>query len=275
VAALALRGTLAYDDRAIEGGSHREEFEAVLVPIGAGFDPAALHVVDHDDRDFVEVAPNGARYVLPQVDLAAKATVEGLRKAVVEHLVATRPLEVSTNRELKLASRPGEAPDAFAARCQAAAAEAADREAAALRTKYEARLRREQNQAAAAADKVARAEAAVNTKRSNELVDGAGSIFGALFGGRKRAGSIARSVSKASKARRASVEADERLDEARNRQAEQQADVTELEADLAAELTDVVDAWSAKAAAIEQVSVPLERSDVAVTAACVLWVPMG
>jgi hypothetical protein len=223
----------------------------------------------------VEVAPNGARYVLPQVDLGAKATVEGLRKAVVEHLVATRPLEVSTNRELKLASRPGEAPDAFAARCQAAAAEAADREAAALRTKYEARLRREQNQAAAAADKVARAEAAVNTKRSNELVDGAGSIFGALFGGRKRAGSIARSVSKASKARRASVEADERLDEARNRQAEQQADVTELEADLAAELTDVVDEWSAKAAAIEQVSVPLERSDVAVTAACVLWVPMG
>ena len=275
VAALALRGTLTYDDRALDGGSLREEWEAVLVPVGAGFDPVALHVVDHDDRDFLEAAPAGARYLLPTLDLAAKSTVESLRRAVVEHLVAARPVEVSTNRELKLASRPGEAPEAFAARCQAAAADEADRAAATLRTKYEARLRREANQVSAAADKVERAEAAVNTKRSNELVDGAGSVFGALFGGRKRAGSIARSVSKASKARRASVEADERLDEARNRQAEQQADVSDLEAEMAAELTDVVDLWNQRAIAIEQVAVPLERSDVAVTAACVLWVPMG
>ena len=180
LAELAVRGRLdAYwsdhlareIDRAIEGGSHREEWEAVLLPIGAGFDPANLHVVDHDDRDFLEAAPASATYVLPDVDLSAKSTVEGLRRAVVEHLTAARPLEVSTNAQLKLASRPGESPEAFAARCQAAAADAADREAAALRTKYEARLRREQNQAAAAADKVSRAEAAVNTKRSNELVD--------------------------------------------------------------------------------------------------------
>lgn len=275
VAALAVRGTVSYDDRAIDGGVHREEFEAVLVPIGAGFDPANLHVVDHDDRDLLEVAPADARHVLPEIDLAAPDAVDDLRKAVVEHLVTTRTLEVSVNKELKLASRPGEAPESFAARCREAAADAADREAAALRSKYEARLRREQNQASAAADKVARAEAAVNTKRSSELVDGAGSLLGALLGGRKRAGSISRSISKATKARRASVEADERLADARNRLAEQQADVAELEADMAAELTDLVDAWDERAAAVEQVSVPLERSDVAVVASCVLWVPVG
>jgi hypothetical protein len=254
---------------------HREEWEAVLLPVGAGFDPLRMHVVDHDDRDLLDVAPTGARYVLPEVDLGAKRTVEDLRRAVVEHLVAARPLEVSVNKALGLASRPGETAEAFAARCVAVADDEADRQAAELRTRYEARMRRERDQASAAAGRVERAEASVNAKRSNELVDGAGSVLGALFGGRRRAGSIARSVSKASRARQSSAEADARLGDARDRLADQQDDITELEADLAAELTDLVGAWREKAAAVEQVRVPLERSDVAISATCVLWVPMG
>jgi hypothetical protein len=274
-AALALRGSLTYDDRAIEGGAHREEWEAVLLPLDVGFDPARLHVVDHDDRDFLPVAPAGATYVLPPVDLGAKGAVEKLRRAVIDHLVAARPLTVSVNRELKLASRPGEAPEAFAARCTAAAEDGADAEAAALRKKYEVKLRREHDQVAAAADKVTRAESKVNSSRSSELVDGAGSLLGALFGGRRRAGSIAGSMSKAATRRRQAAEAEGRLSESRNRLEEQQSDIVELEADLAAELTEIVGRWQAKAAACEQVDVPLEKSDVAVTAACVLWVPVG
>jgi hypothetical protein len=276
VAALALRGSLTYDDRAIEGGAHREEWEAVLLPLDVGFDPARLHVVDHDDRDLLPAAPApGATYELPPVDLAAKGTVERLRRAVVDHLVAARPLRVSVNKELKLASRPGEAPEAFAARCTALAEDRADEEAAALRKRYEVKLRREHDQVAAAADKVTRAESKVNSSRSSELVDGAGSLLGALFGGRRRAGSIAGSMSKAATRRRQAAEAEGRLSESRNRLEEQQADIVELEGDLAAELTDIVSRWQARAAAVEQVDVPLEKSDVAVTATCVLWVPMG
>jgi hypothetical protein len=275
VAALALRGTLTYDDRALEGGSHREEWEAVLVPIGPGFDPAALHVVDHDDRDFLTEAPAGAAYTSPEVDLSSKGAVEKVRKAVVDHLVAARPLAVSINKELKLASRPGEDPEAFAARCREAAASAADDAAAELRTRYAARLRREQNQVSAAEQKVARAESSVNASRSSELVDGAGSILGSLFGGRRRAGSIANQVSKASARRRRSETAEGRLEETRGQLEAARTDVVELEAELAAELTDVVDSWNEKAAAIERLDIPLERSDVAVSASCVLWIPMG
>ena len=63
--ALALRGTLTYDDRAIEGGAHREEWEAVVTARSAPASTRArLHVVDHDDRDFLDAAPAGATYVL-------------------------------------------------------------------------------------------------------------------------------------------------------------------------------------------------------------------
>jgi hypothetical protein len=273
-AALAVRGTLTYDDRAIEGGAHREEWEAVVVPLGVGFDPATVHVVDHDDRDFLPAAPAGARYVLGELDLSRKGVLEGIRRATVDHLVASRSLAVSVNRPLKLASRPGETAEAFAARCDELAQDRADAAAAELRTKYEARLRRERDQAAAAADRVERAESKVNANRSSELIDGAGSLLGSLFGGRRRAGSIASSVSKAAGRRRRSAEAEGRLGDTRNRLAEEQEDIAAVEAELAAELTDVVNEWHEKAVAIERVDVPLEKSDVAISATCLLWIPM-
>ena len=275
VASLALRGTLTYDDRALEAGVHREEWEALLAPLGAGFDPASLHIVDHDDRDFLLEAPAGARYVLPELDLAAKAAVERLRKAVVDHLVAARPMTVSVNRSLSLASRPGETAGAFAIRCGEVAEDAADSKAAELRKKYEVRLRREHDQVAAAADRVERAESKADANRSSELIDGAGSLLGSLLGGRRRAGSIVNSVSRAASRRRRSTEAEERLTDTRTRLEEQQDDIVELEADLVAELTDLVEQWREKAAAIEQVDIPLERSDVAVSASCLLWLPVG
>jgi hypothetical protein len=273
VAGLALRGTLTYDDRVLEAGSHQEEWEAVLTPLGPILDPATLHVVDHDDRDFLTEAPAGAQYELPDLDLAAKAPIERLRKAVVDHLVAQRPLQVSVNRELKLASRPGEAPEAFAARCLAAAEDKADADAAELRRKYQAKLAREHDQVVAAAERVSRAESSVNSSRSTELVDGAGSILGSLFGGRKRAGTIARSVSRAATRRRRSNEAEERLEDHRHRLGREQEDVVEMEAELSAELVQVVNDWHVAAAAIESVPVPLEKSDVAIVAACLLWLP--
>lgn len=273
VAGLALRGTLTYDDRLLDAGSHQEEWEAVVTPLGPLLDPASLHVVDHDDRDFLAEPPAGAQYVLPGLDLAAKAPLERLRKAVVDHLVAHRPLQVSVNRELKLASRPGETPEAFAARCLAAAEDRADAEAAELRRRYQAKLAREHDQVTAAAERVSRAESTVNASRSSELVDGGASILGSLFGGRKRAGSLARSVSRAATRRRRSNEAEDKLEDHRHRLAREQEDVVELEAELSAELVDAVDRWHVAAAAIEVVPIPLERSDVAIVSSCLLWLP--
>jgi peptidoglycan hydrolase CwlO-like protein len=74
--------------------------------------------------------------------------------------------------------------------------------------------------------------------------------------------------------RRRSSEAEGRLGETRNRLAEEQEDIVALEAELAAELTDLVNEWHEKAVAIDRVEVPLEKSDVAISAACLLWIPM-
>ena len=61
---------------------------------------------------------------------------------------------------------------------------------------------------------------------------------------------------------------------AENRAADRQEALTKLEADLA-DLAAIDEKWTAKAAAIEPIEVPLERSDIRVTARCVVWIPVG
>ena len=54
-----------------------------------------------------------------------------------------------------------------------------------------------------------------------------------------------------------------------------QQDAAELEADLADEIAAIDDAWTAKAADVETVPIPLEKTDVAVTSLGLVWLPVA
>jgi len=63
------------------------------------------------------------------------------------------------------------------------------------------------------------------------------------------------------------------IDTARHRVDDRSEDVAELEQDLADAIAEIDAEWTAKAAEVEQVEVPLEKSDVAVTDLTVVWIP--
>lgn len=122
---------------------------------------------------------------------------------------------------------------------------------------------------------MSQAERARATRRSDSLVRGAGSILGAVLGGRRSARSMARDVGMAVGAGGRSREADQRVQTAQNRVEDRRDAVEALEAELAEELA-AIDATAAEdAAAIEAVEVPLEKTDVRVTALSVVWVPVA
>ena len=54
-----------------------------------------------------------------------------------------------------------------------------------------------------------------------------------------------------------------------------QQDLADLEAELDGDLQRIHDEWAAKAAEIETVPIPLERSDVSVAQLVLLWLPVG
>jgi hypothetical protein len=272
-AAIVATAELLFDDTKTDL-RHTEQVECVIHPIGQPLDLTSLIVVDHDARDLRSEAPAGAMYLLPLAPLNEPSFASEVPKTLTEHLLATRTVALSSNKELKLVSRPGETAEAFAARCDAAADAEADKRAAALAKKYEARVRRARDAVAAAEDRVEQAEEVQKSRRTDELLSGAGDVLGSIFGGRRSARSIASKVGGAARRRGRSSEADRRADAAANRVGEKQQALADLEADMADELAAIAEEWDAKALAIEAVEVPLEKSDIRITDVALVWIPV-
>lgn len=184
-------------------------------------------------------------------------------------------MSLLANPELGLYSRPGEAEPDFLARCQQAADDGADKAAAAVAKRLEARIKRARDAVAAAEDRVAQAAATKASRDQDELLSGAGDLLGAVFGGRRSARSIASKMGTVTRRRGRTNEAAKRVEAARNRVHEKVEALADLEAELADELAVIADDWDAKATAIETLEVPLEKSDVKVSHLALVWIPVA
>ena len=271
VPALAARVNLLFDDTKA-ALNHREEWEAVIPLDGDRVDVGMAVAVDFDDRDFTPAAPAGARYVLPGVKLTA-SLVSGVTADLKARLTADRQLVLHHNPELKLVSRPDETAEQFASRCQAAADEGADAEAAKVRSRLEAKRDAIQAALAKAQDRVAEIEATQSARRESQIIDIGASVLGSLLGGRGRARQLASAARRMSSGRGQAAGGEARLESARNRVAEKVDELEDLERDVQEALMDIDQEWSAKAAAVQELAVGLEKADVTVQDLMLVWLP--
>ena len=272
--AVVARAQLNYDDTKADL-RHTEEWEAVVFPLREQPDASEPNAVDYDERDFISAPPPGVRFVLPDAPLATTAWFTKLQKSLVDHLVQNRTADVFRNKSLKLFSRPGETREQFLQRCDAAADVEADRAGEILTAKYQERIARAQQAINVAVDRVAETRSMESNRRTQEVISDAGSVIGSLFGGRKSARSIGRTISGAASRRGQSSAASRRVDSARNRLDDKQQALADLETDLADKMRDLADDWDQKAAAIDDVQVPLERTDIQVTDLAIVWLPVA
>jgi hypothetical protein len=259
---------LLYDDTAA-GVNHSEVYETVIHPLGMTLAPESVREVDHDPRDFVDAPPERASYVLTEAQIDSNGYWSSLETGLKDHLVARRALVVFKCPELKLYSRPGEGREEFSARAVEAAQEAADQELAKLKDRFETRLGRARTALAKAENRVRDLEADVSSKQQEELLSGAGDLLGALLGGRRRSNPLGG----AARRRAASQRARTRADAAYQSVDEEQAELIELEDELAEEIASITDEMQAKAARVEEVEIPLEKTDIRVADLRLLWVP--
>jgi hypothetical protein len=239
-----------------------QEYEAILTPLSPF--PAAdqFRAVDYDDRDLLTSPPPGAVYRLPPTEVGARTWWTTLQRDLADNLQRSMAVEVPTNPELKLYGRIGETGPAFAARCQAAATDAADKEIAALQSKYQTKLAAAQRKIDAANNTLERQREA----RASAISSDAMGMLGGLFGGRK--------TSMTSAARRASAATD-KVGAAEDKVEELLAVYADLQSELATEMADIRAEWVTKAAAVSPMSVTLAKSDVKVSAIGLVWIPMG
>ncbi len=276
-AAVVARVALRYDDEKADL-VHDEEYEAVVFPMSEPVDATRAVAVDYDDRDLQSLAPNPCIYRLPNVAVKDKAFWTRIERDLIDHLVRSRSVDLQTNRDLKMFSRPGETAEDFTARCLACANDSADRETAALRDKYGDKVSRLQTQIQAAEDRAEMLGTQRKGRRSEEILSTAGSILGGLLSGRRSRGGILGSVlGKAGSAagrRTRTAAAGDRLDAAENKLEGLHRQLEELETELTQEVTDIDAKWMATAKNISTLQVGLERTDVNVTQLALVWVPV-
>lgn len=266
VAAATVR--LLYDDRHA-GVEHREDYEAVVDPLVAPVSEASVIEVDHDPRDFTPGPPAG-RFLLPAAPVEEPSFWRELGSSLRDQLVGRRRLTVWKNPGLSIYSRVGETEEQFRARCREAGEAAADADLARLEDRYAARIDRVKEQISRADRRVAELEADVASRKQQEVLSGVGDVLGSLLGGRSKSAAIRRAAGRRSQTQRTTAD----LETAHGRLADEQQELVELEGELAEELTAIVDAWEAKADAIEPVEVGLESSDVEVVDLKLVWVPV-
>lgn len=271
-AGLAARVELLFDDTKADL-RHVEEFECILLGLAPEVDAEEFVPVDYDDRDLRETPPEGATFEIPDAPLTEERWFADVRKALVDRLHRDRTMTVLTNRDLKLWSRPGEAPEAFAARCTAAADERTDAEAAKIRARLESRMGTVQRAIEREEIRVAELRSRASDTKQHEVVSAAGDILGSLLGGRRSARSILSKAKGVSSRRKQSSAAADRVESALAKVEQKQLELADLEAELADALADIAAEWDAVATDVSEAEITLEKTDVSVTALTLVWVP--
>jgi hypothetical protein len=181
-------------------------------------------------------------------------------------------LQLQTCKRLKLTSTPEESPAEFAIRVREGAREARDEAMEKLRTKYATKVKRLEDRIERAEDRVRREEAEYEQHRNQSLVTLGGSLLGAVLG-RK---AISRTnINKASTAMRGMGRASKHRDDigrAETSLGSLEADLQDLENELAAELDIRREEWDPAAMEIEVLVVPPRKSDTAVKRLSLGWI---
>ncbi|MBA2295388.1 MAG: DUF87 domain-containing protein [Actinobacteria bacterium] len=269
---LAARVSLRYDDSAADI-DEQQEYEALYGPLDTGLDLASETQVDYDDRDFASTPPAAAAYVLPSVAVAEATFFRSAEREIKRHLVDRRPLELQRNRTLKLVSRPDEGAEEFAARCDAAAQERADAEAAKIRDRLGAKEDRLEKALELAKRRVEELDTDKRSRQANELVAGAGAVLGALLGGRRSTRSITSAIGGAASRRGMTARTSERRETAAGKVETATDELAALEQELLDELAEIDERWQAVAVEVDALSIRLEATDVRVLETRLVWVP--
>ena len=268
---LAARVNVRFDDTSA-GVDEAQEYESLYGPLDGGLDLESETAVDYDDRDFLETAPGGAAYVLPEAPVAKPSFFTSAQREIVKRLVSTRTLELRRNRDLKLVSRVGETPEQFAERCDQAAQAGADAEAAKIKDRLEAKGDRLRDAAEIAKRRVEEMDTQTRSRQANELIAGAGAVLGALLGGRRSARSISGAIGSAASRHGQTSTAAERRETAEARARQSEDALQEIEQEILDSVARIDAAWREKAQAIETVTIRAEAADVRVAQLALVWV---
>ncbi len=225
-----------------------------------------------DDPGFAKTVPEGMRFpasVPPK--LAQEAKRAGRSFGTWR---ARRPVTVLVNRALKLAAKPGEAPEAFRERCLDVADHADDAAQDRVRRRFERKMETLKRRLEREREELERDQRDLEARKAQEnlgVVEGLMSVLlgsGGLRGAARRAASRTRGAAEKRRMRqRAEAEVDESVSEIKRIEDE----LAQLAGDLQDEIDAIAAASEEKAGRIDEAAIRPKRADVVAREIVLIW----
>ena len=193
-------------------------------------------------------------------------SIAALRKDFSDWVYRNAVLRLPANESLKIYGPAGVSQEAFTRRCRETLRQAAAGERDKVTAATERKIGTVENKRARLMLAVNRLQADVNARRAEELGAGLDTVIGMLSGRRR---SLSSNMSK----RRMMSQAQTRLSQEESKLAELDREVAMLREDLARQLQDIDDRWSAIAGQVTDIPIQPKRSDIYVDQFAVAWLP--
>ncbi len=194
--------------------------------------------------------------------------MKSIEKSFSDWLYDEKRFFLLQNEELEIYKKSGESESAFQMRLSVRAKELRDQEIDKLHDQYESKFEKLEEKVRKEERDLDEAEAEQKSRRNDELFNVVETVFGGIFGGRRR-----RSVSSVSTKRRMARKAKERVRAAKEDIYELQNAQDELERELKEKLESIRQKWEDKERATSKKEIKPRRSDVIVDKVMLAWYP--
>ncbi|MGQ9813727.1 MAG: ATP-binding protein [Candidatus Roseilinea sp.] len=192
-------------------------------------------------------------------------------RALIEHIYRHAVIHVWFNRALRMYGRPDEDQRAFRQRCESIARTKRDADATKVHNQFERRIAALQDRLAREQRELTMDRAELDARKREELLTNIESLFNFVIGRNKR--STGRAVSRGAWKRRATLAAEEDVNESEDVIAKLTADLERIGAEYKLALERVNSQWLAALDDITQTPVSPRKSDIFVDLIALAWQP--
>lgn len=222
-------------------------------------DPKDLSARGADDALYADLPPG----------LNTAKSLANFAKDFAEYLYRNARLSVWQNATLKLFANLEETEADFWARCRRAADGAYEKEADAIRKKYEAKFKRLDDALAKEKLELLKDEAELGARKQDEILSAGAGLLG-LFTRRK----LSTTVSAAARKRGLTAKAQAEVEESKQAIAQMEKEKEQLQSELQAELDALRKTWDEAAEQISQAEISPNKTDIVVQMFGIGWRPI-
>ena len=194
--------------------------------------------------------------------------MKSIEKSIADWLYDEKRFFLMQNEELEIYKEAGESESAFKMRLSTKVRELRDEEIDKLHDQYESKFEKLEDKVRKEERDLDEAEAEQKSRRNDELFNVVETVFGGIFGGRRR-----RSVSSVSTKRRMARKAKERVRAAEEDIYELQNAQDDLKRELKNKLETIRQKWEEKEMDISKKEIKPRRADVLVDKVMLAWYP--